>query len=182
MFLFILILIVFVSPNVAIENFDDEIWSYINEMIKTQGQSYPHIIEPTTNKWPSTQNEPKLLCYFRPRILLWDPLNQYPLLVKDHLECKEHSTNLVSSHWRSKKSWPPRWIYDGQGAVLLVMRTYTCKSGTEQSHFLLSGESCITEQLPSCIEIPFLLSHRAGFTLSLEADIVERYACTMYIF
>lgn len=68
----------------------------------------------------------------------------------------------------------PRWIYDKYGPIVLVMRNYICKT-KEASHNFLSGEYFITDQLPPSIEIPFRLTHRAGFTTNLQWNVTQRY-------
>lgn len=175
---FLLYFLLLLLPSYGIEHFEQEIWNYISDVIDLKGSFAPHIVEPLSYQtvWqPNQLNEPKLVTYLYPRILLWDPMNQYPVLLKDHFICREHGTILTASHWRSKKTMQPRWIYDEQGAVLLVQRMYQCRKNNTPNHGFLSGELTVTEQLPACIELPFKLSHRAAFTISLETDIVERY-------
>lgn len=96
-------------------------------------------------------------------------------VTQNKLICKDHGTVMRAGHRRSKKTMQPRWIYDEQGATLLVQRTYNCKTTNNLSYCFLSGELSVAEQLPACIELPFRLSHRATFTVTLETDIVQRY-------
>lgn len=68
----------------------------------------------------------------------------------------------------------PRWIYDKYGPIVLVMRDDICKT-KEASHYFLSGECFIIDQLPPSIEIQFRLTHRARFTTNVQWNVTQRY-------
>lgn len=165
---------IFLHLTSAFELFPENVWIYIEMLVKNKGLMNPHVIEPVYDRWQNGMLQPQVCNYLLPRVLLWDPLNQFPLLQRTPPVCTEHDNILVSGQWRCRKAMQPRWIYDKNGPIVLVMRNYICKS-KEASHNFLSGECFLTDQLPPSIEIPFRLTHRAGFTTNLQWNVTQRY-------
>lgn len=132
---------------------------------------------PMYDRWQNGMLQPRVCTgnYFLPRVLLWDPLNQFPLLQQNPPVCTEQDNILVSGQWRYKNTMQPRWIYDKNGPIILVLRNYIFKSKEASHHNFLSGECFITDQLSPRIEVPFRLTHRAGFTTNLQCNVTQRY-------
>lgn len=179
----LLYIILLANVCVCVEITHDEIWDYIRQAVDLHGKLNPKIIEQDIQRWhDDAMDKPKVWQYIIPRILLWDPLNQYPKLLKSKIICQLHNSLFIPGNWRVKKTIQPRWIYDKSGPILLIMRSYICKCGNNSSHMVLSGEKIITDQLPECIDIPFRLSHRAGFSTDLQEEIVQRFVKLLLFF
>lgn len=93
-----------------------------------------------------------------PPVLVWNPLCQYP---KQRLCCPLCQSRFVEKKWNvgQDKASQPRLIHDTHNVIVLVGVQYSCLN----SHKLLSYDPRILCQLHgSCI--PFVLTHRSGFT------------------
>lgn len=95
-------------------------------------------------------------------VLIWHPIRQYNV---DFL-CPIHGLKLKSEDDfvdGKKKSELPRRIFDLPQNVLLVSCKYICS--TCASPYRAHDER-ITRQLPSSIQLPFILFNQSGFTIS----------------
>lgn len=105
------------------------------------------------------------LMYLMPPVILWSPLEQFPVF-KGKLNCPKcpssGGTLLHASGWRDGSKGrrsEPRKIYGEDGIVLLVGRVYTCTKG----HEVVGYHPSILRNIPTCF-IPFNLWHITGFT------------------
>jgi hypothetical protein len=163
----------------AIEDVWTDIWQCIDRTVNERGADNPVFINYQAQRWKSRGDIIQVWQYLVPRLLLWDPLDQYQLIVRDSIRCPEHGVTLTTGSLRSTNNLPPRWLYDIDGATLLIMRNYECR-GRAATHSFLSEEAIITDQLPSCIPLPFRLSHRAGYTVRLQDLVIRRYGIKEY--
>lgn len=87
---------IFLHLTSAFELFPENVWIYIEMLVENKGLMNPHVIEPVYDRWQNGMLQPRVCNYLLPRVLLWDPLNQYPLLQRNPPVCTEHDNILVS--------------------------------------------------------------------------------------
>ena len=114
------------------------------------------------------------LMYLMPPIILWSPLEQFPMMKTKLCTCPKCNSGEVILHpstWRdgtkSRRS-EPRKVYGEDGVTLLVGRVYTCSKG----HEVIGYHPSILEKIPACF-IPFDLWHITGFTRKASLSIIS---------
>ena len=132
--------------------------------------THGHLINPNYNMtWEMYMTYP---------YMLWDPLSQHPSLFIGQLYCPlcdedgAPLNNLLrSGEWYNGRlpRLNPRAIFDTNNVVLLVSAVYKCCRG----HEIAACHPHILEILNTKTEIPFLLTHKNGFTLSLISLVEE---------
>ena len=113
--------------------------------------------------------------------ILWDPFTQYPsLFTSNELNCPlchadgaQSITLSRSGEWYNGCLPPlnPRVVFDTGTVIFLVSAVYKCC----RSHEITACHPHILEFLNTKAEIPFLLTHKNGFTASL-ANLVQDLA------
>ena len=98
-----------------------------------------------------------------PRVMLWHPLVQFPLLFQTLAVCpNEHCTGLLQFHeWviGQSKGKQPRSIHDTKSIVLLIGAIYKCS----ENHVVYSTDPRYLKRIDR-VHLPFVLLHRTGFT------------------
>ena len=99
-----------------------------------------------------------------PLILVWDPLKQFPLYFSE-IKCFTCGSNLYQKRWNICQdiSSQPRTLQDIEGFVILFGVVYSC----DNQHNVLSYDPRLLNLFPNHFAIPFVLSHRTGFTKRL---------------
>ncbi len=126
-------------------------------------------------------NDPESYCALP--YILFDPLCQFQALLKEDgitcPKCEKDKTlgkKIVLGHLVNSKNWKngrlqrlnPRVIFDLTSPVVLMYKQYTCSLGHQE----INGVDIdILQQINNC-NIPFVLSHRSGFTNRL-VDYLE---------
>ena len=105
-----------------------------------------------------------------PRVILWNPLVQIPLLSSILVQCPfEHcESSLVLHSWTmgQNNGRLPRLIHDTEGVALLVSALYKCSNG----HLIYSTDPRLMKKI-SIPYLPFILLHRTGFTRSFITNV-----------
>ena len=133
---------------------------------------------PTTAKNDERALDCKLVEYCTSSaILIWDILRHYPEL-SNLLRCpfclgSGLTSSLRRSGWYTDNSWSqavyqPRIIYDCSDSLLLVSQIYICPN----NHQVPAHHPSIISAIPSSVYVPFLLTNRAGFTVSMLTQIL----------
>ena len=99
-----------------------------------------------------------------PRVIIWNPLVQFPSLFGQGLSCFTCGRLLVAGRWNTgcRTSTQPRVLHDLESIVMLIANNYRCSNG----HNTLSYDPRILSLIPSDT-VPFLLSHKSGYTNQL---------------
>ena len=94
-----------------------------------------------------------------PFVLLWDPLNQFPVSFPQGLPCLSCSRPLTVLQWKLGQSVGllPRVIHSIQYTVLVISTIYGC----ENKHTVVATDPRVLQFLS--FQLPFVL-HRTGFT------------------
>ena len=95
-----------------------------------------------------------------PRVIIWDPLTQLPVLNRCPAEGCEK--NLALSVWTigESKATQPRVLHDTHSMVLLVSAVYKCGNN---EHTVFATDPRLIKNIKS-FQLPFTLLHRTGFT------------------
>ena len=130
-------------------------------------------------EWASSSEKVLLNEYISPAIMIWDILKSYGSII-DKLICPFCDGGPVflrrSGLWTDGTGtciYEPRAIYDTSFSVLLVAAVYQCPN----RHQVPSHHPSVLSALPSFVYIPFFLTNRAGFTISmltLITSLVDR--------
>jgi hypothetical protein len=93
--------------------------------------------------------------YLLPHTLIWNPLQQYPTVFPEGVECPKCKSHVQFSQWNVGRSvnHGPRLLHELTYMVLLVPAVYVCANG----HELVSTDPHILEQFPEQECIPFIL-------------------------
>ena len=132
-----------------------------------QGEHIPiTILQPPTCQEliSDTSNFPlDLSVLVLPRVMLWHPLVQFPLLSKILAICPNaNCTGKLAFHvWPIGQSGgkQPRLIHDTESTVLLVGAIYKCT----KNHTVYSTDPRFLQRMEK-VQLPFTLLHRSGFT------------------
>jgi hypothetical protein len=143
-------------------------WSYVAYVTERHKQEAARILEPPALLHIGG-NGTVQLC---PRLLIWDPPSQHSIT----LRCPHHGIDLHPRGWWTSARKRPRKLFDAHGPVYLVAREYECPGdhipGTE--HLILSTDEQLLTTTSESIPVPFVLTHRAGFTADLRHTITQR--------
>ena len=142
-------------------------FKYILSKRKSYQKQSPFVIESTVRDREKFNSDK-----YCPRLLLWDPMQQYPSL---KINCPHHDVVLNSTdRWSGTKHSLPRRLYDIHGCVFLVACKYRCESA-EGTHFQIASDEGILNQVKDQgIDIPFSLQHVAGVTTKMLNYIIHR--------
>ena len=92
-------------------------------------------------------------CKFLPKVFVWCPITHFKL----NLLCLVHNCKLQAKQWTSVLSkeshWNPRLVYDLDGNIIFVQRSYECISPSGSGlqwpkHNYLSGSKVILDIIP----------------------------------
>ena len=107
-----------------------------------------------------------------PRVIIWNPLLQFPLIRLSVEKCPKEDCNgdLAFYAWASgeRKGMQPRLIHDMHSIVILVGAIYRCSS----DHVVYSTDANILQKLDRA-HIPSILLHRTGFTRAFVQTVVN---------
>ena len=103
--------------------------------------------------------------YFRPKLMLWSPQEQFGIVI----QCPLHGHELRPYQWTSNVSGKggemARLVYDFMENVILVQRIYLCSNGRRR-HWMRATTPDIHTALPSHIQesFPAVIFQRCSFT------------------
>jgi len=100
-----------------------------------------------------------------PAVILWDPYLMHSKIISPPvLKCHQCGNLMNNSYWNdgSTSTKQPRMIHGVNDVVYLVSAVYTC----DNRHKILAHDESILKLLPQTL-IPFMLSHKTGFTKDL---------------
>ena len=99
---------------------------------------------------------------YLPLVIIWNPLQQYPIYFPRGIKCPICEERLFIRSWNTGKdiSTQPRILHDIDCVVLLVGLYYSCSN----KHNIISYDLRLLCLILDKTEIPFSLSYRTGFT------------------
>lgn len=137
-------------------------WKYFLRMREYYKHSTPFVIEPQSTVLSN-----------HPRIMLWDPISQFPKL---KIACPMHGNVLFPTNkWHDCKKRKPRKLFDMNGTVHLVGRIYQCDSIIQSHKIVSTDEGILSSAKQQHATVPFKLQQRSGFTSTLVDYIIHRY-------
>ena len=149
----------------AITLLNDDAQKYVDNVIKQfeeDSQRFNHcpIVYPPLPPPGSPKED-----YFRPKLMLWSPQEQFGIVI----QCPLHGHELRPYQWTSdisgKGGEMARLVYDLMENVILIQRIYLCSNGRRR-HWMRATTPDIHTALPSHIQesFPAVIFQRCSFT------------------
>ena len=108
------------------------------------------------------------LAFLLPPVIFWSPLEAYGCSANCSVCAPIRQVTLEPYSWTIETAGShihhTRVIHGLDSPTLLISRIYKCSHG----HLLAAHYEEVLKQLPSNINMPFKISHRSGFTHTLE--------------